>query len=86
MFTGEGGEGLKATVWGPDGTQLFQKDDISASEQLYFNGDIASKGGVFKMLIEKPTHLPVIEDHFIRIDGIPSLIGLAPELLMKPAK
>ena len=86
QFTGEGAEGLKATIWDPDGTQLWQKDDISVTEQFVGEGDIARKGGIFKVRIDKPTHLPVIEDHFIRIDGVPSLISPAPELLMKPAK
>ena len=56
------------------------------TEQFVGEGDLARKGGIFKVRIDKPTHLPVIEDHFIRIDGVPSLISPAPELLMKPAK
>ena len=86
QFSGEGAEGLKVTIWGPDGTQLWQKDDISMIEQFVCTGDLARKGGIFKFLIEKPTHLATLEDYYIRFDGIPSLIGLAPELMMKPAK
>ncbi len=86
QFSGEGGEGIKVTIWGPDGTQLWQKDDIYMIEQFYGNGELARKGGIFKILIEKPTHLTTLEDYYIRFDGIPSLLGLAPELLMKPVK
>ena len=86
QFSGQGSERLKVTIWGPDGTQLWQKDDILFLEQFFCTGELARKGGVFKFLIEKPTHLGILEDYYIRFDGIPSLIGLAPELLMKPAK
>ncbi len=83
-FWGEGAEGLKVTIYDMDGKQIWQKDDISLIEQFYDNGELAQKGGVFRVRIEAPTHLATIEDYNIRIIGIPPYIGLAPNLLMKP--
>ncbi|MBP5640887.1 MAG: hypothetical protein J6X55_15505, partial [Victivallales bacterium] len=82
-FLGEGSEGLKATVWGPDGTQLWQKDDIAALEQFVCKGDVAMKGGVFKLLIQPPTHLTTLEDYYLQMTNIPSILGLSPELMIK---
>ena len=84
-FWGEGAEGLKATVFDPAGNQVWQKDDISAIEQFVGTPEQGKAGGVWKLRVEKPTNLPVIEDHYIRIYGIPPFIGLAPELLLAPA-
>ena len=81
---GEGAEGLKATIFDPAGNQVWQKDDISAVEQFVGTQEQGQAGGVWKLRVEKPTNLPVIEDHFIRIYGIPPFIGLAPELLLAP--
>ena len=83
-FWGEGAEGLKVTIYDMDGKQLWQKDDISLIEQFHDDGELAQKGGVFRVRIEAPTHLATIEDYNIRIVGIPPYIGLAPNLLMKP--
>ncbi len=85
-FWGEGAEGLKATVFDPAGNQVWQKDDISAIEQFVGTPEQGKAGGVWKLRVEKPTNLPVIEDHYIRIYGIPPFIGLAPELLLAPAQ
>ncbi len=83
---GEGAEGLKATIFDPAGNQVWQKDDISAVEQFVGTAEQGRAGGVWKLRVEAPTNLPVIEDHFIRIYGIPPFIGLAPELLLAPAR
>ena len=82
-FTGQGQEGLKVTVFAPDGTQVWQKDDISALEQYICKGDLAKKGGVFKVILQKPTNLITIEDYFIQLRNIPSILGLSPDLMIK---
>ena len=81
-FYGEENEGLKVTVFGPDGKQLWQQDDIVGLQQFIGKGKLAKKGGVFKLRIERPTHF-VIEDYYIGIRNIPSILGLSPELLIK---
>ncbi|MBR4219977.1 MAG: right-handed parallel beta-helix repeat-containing protein [Victivallales bacterium] len=85
-FWGEGAEGLKVTIFDMEGKQLWQKDDISLIEQFHDDGELAQNGGIFHVRIEAPTHLATIEDYSIRIVGIPTYIGLAPNLLMKPEK
>ena len=82
-FTGQGQEGLKATVWGPDGTKVWEMDDISALEQYVCRGELAQKGGVFKVLLQKPTNLVTIEDYFIQLTNIPSILGLSPDQMIK---
>ncbi|MBR4675061.1 MAG: right-handed parallel beta-helix repeat-containing protein [Victivallales bacterium] len=83
-FWGEGAEGLKVTIYDMNGKQIWQKDDISLIEQFHDEGELAQKGGVFRIHIEAPTHLATIEDYSLRIFGIPPYVGLAPNLLMKP--
>ena len=78
MFWGDGLEGLKATVFSPDGRELWQQDDISGAQQFVCEGDLAKRGGIFKILVAKPTNLPVIEDYGIRLNGIPPYISPSP--------
>ncbi|MCR5380146.1 MAG: right-handed parallel beta-helix repeat-containing protein [Lentisphaeria bacterium] len=82
-FRGDGVEGLKATVFAPDGSQIWQKDDISRMEQLAVDGDLAMRGGVFRVFIQAPTHLACIEDHYMRLDGIPPYIAADAAFVMK---
>ena len=81
-FYGDDNEGLKVTVFGPDGKQLWQKDDIIDLQQFTAKGELARKGGVFQLRIEKPTSF-TIEDYFIRMTNIPSILQLSPKLLFK---
>lgn len=85
-FNGDGAEGLKATIIAPDEKQLWQMDDISALEYFLDDGEYAHKGGIFKLIIEPPTNLATIEDHFIKIEGIPQFIAPAKEFLLKPVR
>ena len=82
-FRGSGVEGLKATVFAPDGSQIWQKDDISRMEQCFVDGELAAKGGVFRVFIEAPTHLPCIEDHYMRLMGVAPYVSTDANFIMK---
>ena len=82
-FRGDGVEGLKATVFAPDGSRIWQKDDISRTEQCFVDGELAKKGGVFRMFIEAPTHLACIEDHFVRLEGVAPYVAADAAFVMK---
>ncbi|MBO7534451.1 MAG: right-handed parallel beta-helix repeat-containing protein [Victivallales bacterium] len=82
-FRGDGVEGLKATVFAPDGKQIWQKDDISRMEQCCVDGDLAMRGGIFRVFIQAPTHLACIEDHYMRLEGIPPYIAADAACVMK---
>lgn len=82
-FRGDGVEGLKATVFAPDGKQIWQKDDISRLEQCFVDGEIAMQGGVFRIVIEAPTNLPCIEDHYICLQGLPPYVAADAAFVMK---
>lgn len=77
-FWGDGAEGLRATVFAPDGTELWQKDDINGAEQFACDGDLAKAGGLFKINVQAATNV-VFEDYFMRIDGIPPFISPSPK-------
>ena len=76
-------EGQGIGIYRPDGTKVWEMDDISALEQYVCRGELAQKGGVFKVLLQKPTNLVTIEDYFIQLTNIPSILGLSPDQMIK---
>jgi hypothetical protein len=47
------------------------------------DGDLAMKGGVFRMFIDAPTHLACIEDHFVRLEGVAPYVSADAAFVMK---
>lgn len=86
QFIGETLEGVKATVFAPDGSQVWQMDDIARLEQYECSGKLAKQGGIFRVLLEPPTHIGVLEDYYICLTGIPAFFALTPEHLIQQEK
>lgn len=78
IFRGDAAEMLHAKVFGPDGTLLWEKDNISGAEQFVCAEDPARYGGLFRIRVKKPSD-GILEDYFIRIDGIPPFISPSPK-------
>src|SRR5690606_9460473 len=83
---GEGlGEGVKASLYGPDGKLIEEKDDIAAAHQMTIELPQTSKGDVYKVELKKPGKL-FLEDHYIDLLGVPPLLAPSKEALLVPAE
>ncbi len=80
---GEGGEGVKATLFDPAGKQIEEKDNITEPHQFLVSGKGTAQGAPWRIHIAKPTACPM-EDFQVQLQGIPPLLAKTREALLKP--
>ncbi|NSW55892.1 MAG: right-handed parallel beta-helix repeat-containing protein [Armatimonadetes bacterium] len=81
---GEGsGEGVKATLYNPSGEMVGEQDNITRAHQFDVTLPAVSKGEVWCLAMAKPSGVHM-EDHYVDLLGIPSVMSTSPEALLKP--
>ncbi len=84
-FQGAGdGERLSATVFDAKGAVRWQKADIGFPESFVAEREPTEQGEIWRIEITRPS-VGVLEDGHIVLRGIPSLLSLTPEGLLRPA-
>jgi hypothetical protein len=81
---GEGvAEGVKATLVNPQGHVVEEQDDVAPMRQFEVTLPSTSPGAIWSLRLARPKHL-VMEDHFVDLRGIPPLLAVSREALLKP--
>ncbi len=79
---GEGGESAKATVFDPSGKAVWSQDNIDAAQMYDTTRPAGAAGEVWRVKIEKPSGA-AFEDYSVDLRGVPAILGMSPEGLMK---
>jgi len=74
-------EGVKATVYAPDGSVAWTVDN-AAEPAVYVHEGAAAKDEVWRIKLEKPSAL-TLEDYFLVLHGIPPFVGASAAGLLK---
>ena len=82
---GEGAEGVRATVFGPDGKVVQEQDNITELHQFLFTLPEPSAGETWSVRLVAPSE-GVMEDNYLVILGIPPLVASHREALLTPAR
>ena len=82
---GEGAEGVKATVCGPDGKVVQEQDNITELHQFLFTLPQPSAGEARSVKLAAPSE-GVMEDNYLVILGIPPLAASHRDALLTPAR
>ncbi|MDO5582046.1 MAG: right-handed parallel beta-helix repeat-containing protein [Planctomycetia bacterium] len=72
-FVGEGLERLKATIFDPDGKQIWTEDNIDSAKAFYSEEGKDPRPGLWRIRIDKPS-LGVLEDMYIGVLGVPPFL------------
>jgi hypothetical protein len=85
-FWGEGDlERVSAAVFDPSGAQVWKQDDISAAQSCRIQRQDSARDEVWRLTLSRPK-VGVLEDHYVELRGIPTLLGFRPDGLLVPAK
>ncbi len=83
-FQGEGdGERFSVTVRDADGQIRWQQANIGYPESLTVQREPTANGEIWQLQIERP-EIGILEDIHIVLRGLPSLLALQPEGLVRP--
>jgi len=81
---GEGsGEGVKATLYNPAGEMVGEQDNITRAHQFDVTLPAASEGEIWCLAMAKPSGVHM-EDHYVDLLGLPSVMSTSPEALLRP--
>lgn len=81
---GEGlGEAVRAALVDPTGTVVEEKDNLAQMYQFTVELPKPSPGEAWSLRLAKPSAL-VMEDHYVDLRGIPSLLAPAKDALLRP--
>jgi hypothetical protein len=81
---GEGmAEGVKATLFNPQGKVVEEHDDVAQMRQFEVTLSKPSLGESWSLRLARPKHL-VMEDHFVDLRGVPPLLAVTRDALLKP--
>jgi hypothetical protein len=82
--SGEGiGESVKATLRDPAGKLVAEQDNILQVHQFVGSRQDAAAGEIWSIQLAKPSG-GTMEDYFVRLLGVPSVLATSPESLLKP--
>ncbi|MBM4094224.1 MAG: right-handed parallel beta-helix repeat-containing protein [Planctomycetes bacterium] len=83
-FWGSGDlERVSAAVYDPAGTRVWQQDDISSAQSYQVQRPDAARDEVWRLSLSRPK-IGVLEDHFVEMRGIPTILGFRPDGLPTP--
>lgn len=82
---GEGGERVKASLFGPDGALVQTADNISTPHKLIVTRDGQARGEVWKLKTERPSSGPM-EDYYIDLIGVPPILATDKASLLAPVE
>ena len=84
-FWGSGdAERVSAAVFGPSGVQVWKQDDIAAAQSCPIDRPGSAEDEVWRFTLGRP-RAGVLEDHYVEMRGIPTILGLRPDGLLAPA-
>ena len=84
-FWGSGDlERVSATVFDPSGAQVWKQDDISTAQSYQVEREDSKRDEVWRIGLSRPK-VGVLEDHYVELRGIPTLLGFRPDGLPAPA-
>jgi len=84
-FWGSGDlERVSATVFDASGTQVWKQDDISTSQSYQAQRQDTQRDEVWRLVLSRPK-IGVLEDHYVELRGIPTVLGFRPDGLLAPA-
>ena len=85
-FWGEGDlERVSVAVLDLSGTQVWKQDEISVAQSCRIRRQDSGRDEVWRLPLSRPK-VGVLEDHFVELRGIPSVLGFRPDGLLAPAK
>jgi hypothetical protein len=84
-LAGQGVERVKATITAPDGKKAWEEDNISESKSFLFQPKADAGDQVWKIRLQRPGS-GAFEDHFLELRGVPPLISLQPDALLRSRK
>lgn len=84
-FWGSGDlERVSATVFDPSGAQVWKQDDISTAQSYQVQRQDSGHDEAWRLVLSRPK-VGVLEDHYVELRGIPTLLGFRPDGLLAPA-
>lgn len=84
-FWGSGDlERVSAVVFDPSGKQVWKQDDISAAQSYQVQRQDTQRDEVWRFGLSRPK-IGVLEDHYVELRGIPTVLGFRPDGLLAPA-
>lgn len=78
------GERVTATICNPAGQAVWTRENIG-TPQSFLCETASAADAVWKLKLARPT-VAVFEDHFVELRGVPSLLALRPESLLRPRR
>jgi hypothetical protein len=83
-FWGSGDlERVSAAVCDATGAEVWQQENISSAQSCQIQRASAERDEVWRLRLDRPT-IGVLEDHYIELRGMPTVIGLRPDGLLTP--
>jgi hypothetical protein len=83
-FWGEGDlERVSVAVFDPSGKQVWKQDDISTAQSCPIQRKEAGRDEVWRFKLSRP-RIGVLEDHYVEMRGIPTILGFRPDGLLAP--
>jgi hypothetical protein len=76
-------ERVSATVVDPTGAQVWKQDDISTAQSHQVQRQDSARDEVWRLGLSRPK-IGVLEDHYVELRGIPTLLGFCPDGLLAP--
>jgi hypothetical protein len=84
-FWGSGDlERVSAAVFDPSGTQVWTQADISTAQSFQLQRQHSERDEVWRLALSRPS-VGVLEDHYVELRGIPTVLGFRPDGLLTPA-
>ena len=77
-------ERVSAAVFDPSGAQVWKQDDISAAQSYQVQRQDSRSDEVWRLGLSRPK-VGVLEDHYVELRGIPTVLGFRPDGLLAPA-
>jgi hypothetical protein len=77
-------ERVSAAVFDPSGAQVWKQADISTAQSYQIQRQDAERDEVWRLGLSRPS-VGVLEDHYVELRGIPTVLGFRPDGLLAPA-
>jgi hypothetical protein len=85
-FWGSGDlERVSAAVFDPSGKQVWKQDDISTAQSCTIQRKDAGHNEIWRLKLSRPK-VGVLEDHYVEMRGIPTILGFRADGLLAPVQ
>jgi len=76
-------ERVSAAVFDATGAEVWEQENISSAQSCQIQRASAERDEVWRLTLSRPT-IGVLEDHYVELRGMPTVIGLRPDGLLVP--